>query len=309
MFSGGMGNMGNMGFGGGKKSKSDNLFSGGMGGFGGGKKGKGGGMGEGFGNFGIPTDFGDKKGKKAGMSSGMDVGFDTGFESFEGIGVGSVDSDSMGGFELPSFEDEPQQQQQYGGFGGYDGSHIHPPSNDNGFMGLNMNDPYGMKPPKKMATQVKQYTHRGKRMVQDPDDPDNLITLATYKKRYGKSTRPERKTRNNIGSRNLGQNMGDIGIAVENMKTSYQVGKNIVTTARKKLKNPMTDMMQPETQPDVDENYDSVGNQDAVRYKVDIFFDDGSSTNFITTSLAEAKSAKSRYDSDPTVTSTQLNYL
>ncbi len=275
-----------------KKSNSDKLFSN---------------------DFGSMSGMGD-----IGSMSGMGDPFKKGKSNDMGFGMGNMDSMS-----IPTVEgDSDQPTNDFGGMGdfsevGFDsppemsyGSR-QPDSIDMG-MGMggeNMSDAFGTKKQKPMASEAKQYSHRGKKMVEDPENQGHLITLATYKKRYGNSTHPTKQRRNQSGrSSGFGFDMGgDMGQAFGEMKATYNLGKKVAKTVRKKLKNPEVDMMGVEQQPDAQEM--QTPKQDAVRYEVVINFDDGSSTSIVSTSLTEAKTSQKRYDAMPEVTGTSLNYL
>ena len=102
--------------------------------------------------------------------------------------------------------------------------------------------------------------------------------------------------------------MGDMGVAFGEMKQTGKLAVKVGKAVRQKLKNPDTPMMEIETQPDAPQRM-RYEKESAVRYEVIINFDDGSSTSFIANSLTEAKTEQRRFDADPTVTSTSLNYI
>ena len=276
----GMGDMGNMGGMGGSE-----LFNAGMG---------------------DPFKQGGKK------SKGSDMGFDMGIPTTEsGMDLDAIaptnDFGGLGSFDEVGFDEPPQrQQQQPQGFQGYDASHFHPTASS---------DVFAHKPQQRMKSNVKQYQHRGKTMVEDPENDGHMITLATYKKRYGKSTSPKRKTRNNVGKRNLGQQsygmdtnpMGDMKLAFGEMKETYQVGKRVAKTVRERLRNPDAPMMEVETQPDAHEM--SYQKEDAVKYSVVVTFDDGSQTSLIYSTLTEAKTKQRSMLSDPSVRNADIEYI
>ncbi len=249
-----------------------------------------------------------KKSKRGGGE--FDVGFGMG-DNMASIGIPTVEGDTsnptndfggMGDFNEVGFDEPPQRnyrpqpQQESQGMGWGDGN-------------FDLSAMFGNKKQTKLADNVKQYTHRGKKMVQDPENPNNLITLSTYKKRYGKSTKPKRQMRNQSG-RQTNYGMGDMGVAFSEMRETYQVGKRVAQTAREKLRNPDAPMMETETQPDVQETFGSKqARQEAVRYSVDITFDDGSSTSMIFSSITEAKTKQRSMLADPKVTSVEISYI
>ncbi len=200
----------------------------------------------------------------------------------------------MGNFDEVGFDEPPMPRY---------GHNQRQQDNDDG-MGFDMASMFGKKPKQEMKSNVKQYTHRGKSMVEDPENPDQLIKLSTYKKRYGKTTQPKKQMRNNAGR----QSQNDMGIAFGEMKETYQVAKKVTGVVREKLRSEMVPMMEIESQPDAPQNM-KTPKQSSVQYSVDVTFDDGSTTQIITPSLAEAKSKQSSMRSDPSVKSAELNYL
>ncbi len=277
-----------------KKTSNDNMFSKEFGG---------------MGDFGMNAGMGDpfntgKKGKSNDMGFGMGDMDMMSIPTVEGdSGNPTNDFGGMGDFSEVGFDDAPQAH--------YDGSHIHPPDSlDMGFGvgGENMSNMFGSKKQKPIASNAKQYSHRGKKMVEDPENEGNLIPLATYKKRYGNSTQPKKQRRNQSGRQPDNYGMGDMGVAFGEMKQTGKLAVKVGKAVRQKLKNPEVDMMGVETQPDAPQNM-KTPKQDAVRYEVIISFDDGSTTSFISQSLTEAKTAQKRYDAMPEVQSTQLTYL
>ncbi len=290
------------------KKNSDNMF-GSMGGMGD--------MGMMNAGMGDPFKTSGRKSKRGGGE--FDVGFGMG-DNMASIGIPTVESDSsnptndfggMGDFSEVGFDEPPQTsygraqpQQESQGMGWGDD--------------FDMSAMFGGKK-QKTVKEVQQFTHRGKKMVQDPENPNNLIKLSTYKKRYGKSTKPKRQMRNQSGRQSDVFGMGggmsggmgaDFQTGFSEMKQTYQVGKKVAKNVRERIRAPRVDMMQTETQPDVQETFGSEqSRQEAVRYSVDISFDDGSSTSMIFSSLTEAKAKQRSMLADPNVRSAELSYI
>ena len=237
-----------------KKSNSNNMFSNDFGD-----------MGDMM-NAGIGNPFGNnKKSKSNDMGFGMGNMPDIGIPTIENDSMSNVaptdDFGGMGDFSEVGFDDPPEMS-----YGNRQDNSI---DLGMGMGGMNMADAFGNKKQKPMAQNVKQYSHRGKKMVEDPENEGSLIPLTTYKKRYGNSTQPKKQRRNQSGRQtdySFGSDMGgDMGQAFGEMKETYQVGKKIAKTVRQKLKNPEVDMMGIETQPDAPQNM-RYEKESAVRY-------------------------------------------
>jgi len=245
----------------------------------------------------------------------FDVGFGMGNTNMNNIGIPTTDNEAMGfgnspaptndfggigSFNETGFDDAPQpQRQQPQNNGGFDMSNM--------FGGNQNQKERSSVSNRELASNVRQFTHRGKQMVEDPENPNHLIKLSTYKKRYGNSNVPKRKSRNNVGNRNIGQQT-EWQQAFGEMKETGRVAKKVATEIRTRLKADRAPMMEVEQQPEtLNQKLKEQRDVEPIRYSVDIVFSDGSQTQIITKTYTEAQTRQRSIKADPDVRSATIN--
>lgn len=281
------------------KRKSSNPFEGGMGGM----------DGMSMGNMGGMSDMGmggkSKKGKSSaifdsdmGMGDlGMgDFGGDGGLPATDmGAGMGNDPMETMGSLEGFEVEYDDPNLMAMGGQRPKKEKASHQDIYD--MFNLNQKKDTAFSGDS-LYPEVGQAKRHGKNYVQDPQDPENMIPISTYKKRYGKSTAPKRQTRNNVGNRNINEKLEQAQVAIGQMRNATQKATSFV---KDRLANR-------KYQPD-GKKMKVERKVTPVKYSVNVTFDDGSSTQLISNTLIEAKTRQRSLLSDPHVTSAEINYI